>query len=256
MIKFTTLLISCVVFVSSTLCADSVSRAEAALQYYREGEVATNLDQRENAFNEALAIYGELAEEFPSGRVNFNLGNCYFQLGEYGWASLYYHRALKSLPRDEKVKQNLALAQGKLGLEGSSISSAFESILFFHYRLSSEERWGWFSLFAVMASLGFALFVWSKRRLYYLSATGFSLAAFAMLASLAASQFFGSIYGIMVHPAPLYRDAGTRYALVRQLPLPTGVRVKVLDVTQEGTWLQVTGDGVVGFVEADHVRLI
>lgn len=256
MIGISRLFIVMLTLTSTFLQADPVDRAETALKQYRAGEAATDLDQRERAFNEALVIYGELAEEYPSSRVYYNLGNCYFQLGEYAWATLYYHRALKGLPNDDRIRQNLAVAQEKLDIQDSMAPSPFETIFYFHYRLSFAQRWAWFSIYATAATLLFAGFVWQKRRFWKIGGIWCSLAAMMFLSSIGASYFFGSVYGVVVRSAPLYRDAGARYALVRQAPLPAGVRVEVVDVVEEGAWLRVTGDKTMGFVEADHVRMI
>lgn len=49
--------------------------------------------------------------------VFYNLGNCNFELQQYGWAVLYYKRALESAPAESlqrKIKENLALSHGVL----------------------------------------------------------------------------------------------------------------------------------------------
>ena len=46
-----------------------------------------------------------------NGPVAFNLGNCYYKLGQMGPAVLFYERAVRLMPSDENVQANLLLAR-------------------------------------------------------------------------------------------------------------------------------------------------
>lgn len=60
----------------------------------------------------ALDLYGEIAE---SGRVSFelyyNMGNCYYKLGQIGAAIQCWEKAKRINPRDSQVNHNLSLAR-------------------------------------------------------------------------------------------------------------------------------------------------
>ena len=47
---------------------------------------------------------------YDNGVLNYNIGNCYYELENIGKSILHYERALKSMPQDENLKANLALA--------------------------------------------------------------------------------------------------------------------------------------------------
>lgn len=54
-------------------------------------------------------VYYEVGIEagFQSAELYFNLGNSYFELGDYGQALLYYRRAGQFSPRDETIQANI-----------------------------------------------------------------------------------------------------------------------------------------------------
>ncbi|MCD6233492.1 MAG: tetratricopeptide repeat protein [Candidatus Marinimicrobia bacterium] len=60
----------------------------------------------------ALDLYEEIAE---TGRISFelyyNMGNCYYRLGQTGQAIRYWEKAKRIRPRDTQVNHNLALAR-------------------------------------------------------------------------------------------------------------------------------------------------
>ena len=65
----------------------------------------------EGAFDRALSGYREiLSQGYESGPLYFNVGNCYYKLGQIGKAVLFYERARRLIPGDEDLQANLALA--------------------------------------------------------------------------------------------------------------------------------------------------
>jgi tetratricopeptide (TPR) repeat protein len=60
----------------------------------------------------ALAQYQALLQDFPSqGDLLYNIGNCYFKLEQYGYAIVYYRKALKWSSFDSDSRYNLNLAR-------------------------------------------------------------------------------------------------------------------------------------------------
>jgi len=86
------------------------------------------------SYDLALADYEQLVSDgFASAELNYNIGNCYFKLGELGYAILYYMRAERLSPNDGDIQANLLFAQQFLPtrLEGTKInplSTFFDSI--------------------------------------------------------------------------------------------------------------------------------
>ena len=87
-----------------SLCAlaaiDPQSEKQAE-EFYREGK-----------YNEAAEIYRKLrAGGMESAILYYNLGNCYYKLGENTQAILNYERALLLDPSDASARYNLKMAQ-------------------------------------------------------------------------------------------------------------------------------------------------
>jgi hypothetical protein len=66
----------------------------------------------EKDYEEARDSYLSLtSRDHPVGVVEYNLGNCYFRLGDLGRAVLHYERATRLRPRDADLLHNLRLAR-------------------------------------------------------------------------------------------------------------------------------------------------
>lgn len=62
-------------------------------------------------FPEAISRYeGIIQKGWTNGEIYYNLGNCYYKLGEYGKAILNYERAKLYLGNDADLETNLTLA--------------------------------------------------------------------------------------------------------------------------------------------------
>jgi len=63
-------------------------------------------------FSQALESYLKIEESgFVSGALYYNIGNCYFQESELGYAILYYLRAQRLEPTDDDIAGNLEFAR-------------------------------------------------------------------------------------------------------------------------------------------------
>lgn len=87
-----------------------IPRVELGNEKYLAGERATSPEERQQLFNEALAIYLASAENHPSGMLLNNIGSIYFYLGDFGTAIGYYRRAAVLMPREALIQKNLRVA--------------------------------------------------------------------------------------------------------------------------------------------------
>lgn len=70
---------------------------------------------RQERWDEAAEAYRAILEyRINDPRVEYNLGNAEFKLGERGRAILHYQRALRLDPTNEDIRNNLALAQSTI----------------------------------------------------------------------------------------------------------------------------------------------
>lgn len=73
---------------------------EQGTQLYQSGQ-----------YTEALSAFQRILDSgMEAGPLYYNLGNCYYKLGDIGRAILNYERAARLMPGDEDVRFNLGLA--------------------------------------------------------------------------------------------------------------------------------------------------
>lgn len=104
-----------VALASGLLLGSVLGADKAPTGSYREQFAEANRLYAAQDYEKAAALYGSLAEQGISREVQFNLGNCYFRLGQTGRASLAYRRALLADPGMIEASQNLRFLQSKLG---------------------------------------------------------------------------------------------------------------------------------------------
>lgn len=72
---------------------------------------AAEQDYRAGNFSQAAEGYQRIIRQgLASGELYYNLGNCYYKLGQYGRAILNYERARRFLGHDPDLEVNLKLA--------------------------------------------------------------------------------------------------------------------------------------------------
>ena len=89
------------------LCVTNWCFADEIQNLFKQGN---QYFQNQN-YSEAISSYQQIiGMKYESGSLYYNMGNCYYKSGQIGKAILYYERAKRFLPRDEDLKENLALA--------------------------------------------------------------------------------------------------------------------------------------------------
>lgn len=228
-----------------------------AYEFYARGERGKTVAERSAAFNEALALYAPLAERSQEPRLLFNVANCYFQLDEPAWAIVYYERARKEAPREDKIRRNLEQALARVGLAPEPGSQVLQDLLFFHTLLAEREKLTLFTLFFALSFGLFSLYIWwPKRPLFSLGRLVLAL-SLLFLGSVLYTQFLAPVEGILIRASALHRDAGDHYASVTPHPLAPGQKVEVKEVVGDGRWFQVeTQQGEKGYVSKEALRII
>jgi tetratricopeptide (TPR) repeat protein len=260
LLVFSVLTIGTFYFVLS-LTEPENSLVEEAYQAYKQGEKSNTVTKRVEFFNKALSLYSDLEEKFNtkqgSGKLYYNIGNSYFQLGQYPLAVLYYYRALALMPKNEKVQRNLEIALSKLNISSRPQNAVVYKIFFFHYGFSLPERLNFFFIFALLGMLIGSVYIWTEVRLLKKSAILLALIATVFLGSIAYTNYLSPLEGVIIKSTSLYRDAGRQYAKVLKEPIFSGTRVEILNVLQEGHWLKImTPEGFLGFVPQSSIKII
>lgn len=232
---------------------DSQERLDRAYQEYKRGEKATTLGERQEAFNRALALYSEIEEDSSAPDLLYNIGNSYFQLGRYTWAILYYSKTLSAMPSHSKAQQNLAVAKAKLGLSETEKNGVIPIQL----PVTHALLWQFLAATTFAATLFASLMVWSSglwlKRGLFLALSALCL----FLAIIGYRHYIAPVEGIVVESSVLYRDAGFQYAKVIEDPIPSGSKVEILELLDEGRWLKIyTEEGQLGYVPYQAIRKI
>lgn len=243
-------------FSNVSLSRNEPSDLKNANIYYLAGENAHTIAERKNAFNNALKLYVGLERMYePSlgnGRIYFAIGNTYFQLGKYPFAILYYYRALKLMPHNDSVKNNLDLALSKLKLQKEETARWYD-----YFNLSLPMRLilffisgvGFLSLISTYIWLGFS---WLKPAIYF-----FALVSVSFLGSALYTRFITPEQGVFIRASAFYRDASEQYAKISETPINPGTKVDILNQAEQGHWLKVRmTDGTPGYVPAKVIRII
>lgn len=228
---------------------------------YAAGESAETFGDREDAFNRSLTEYLDLEQSYHpiygNGKLYFNIANSYFQLGNFPFAALYYHKAKKLMPRNETVERNLLTTLGKMGLSDKNEETVFQKIFFFHFLTSVPERLQLIFLFTLAAFISFSIYIWSRREAFLKVGKLTVFVGIIILASYTSSHYLSPIEAIMVKSSDLYRDSGFQFAKVQEDPVLSGRKVEVLDVTEQGEWLKIRlPNGNLGYVPQEAIRII
>ena len=241
------------------LCASYTMRADLtdeAYTTYVEAEKADDNQTRKKLFNEALSSYLKLETDNASGPLLYAIANTYFQLGEYGYAVLYYTKAQKLLPRDTKIQHNVAIARQKAGLAPQN--SLATTIFFFHYDFSYNEKLiACLTLLLVSFAL-LSLYIWFRNIVWFKKGAFCILfISFVIFLSLSWQMYLAPLDAVIVRPTALRVDAGMQYAPLGDTPILPGMEVEVMAIERDGDWLQVRlKSGQKGYIAKEYVRIV
>ena len=214
-------------------------------------------------YEDAAKIYHDLlSEKLESANLYYNLGNCYYKLGENTKAILNYERALLLNPGDEMTRYNLKMAQQAIV---DKIEILPELFLVRWYRAVqtylSADQWGYvsvvlFVLFLLMA----AIFFYSRSGT--LKKIGFIVGIFVffltcgaiLLASQQDKRLTQKEYAIITTPSVTVKGApdasGTSLFLIHE-----GLKVQIVE--ELGNWYNIRlADGNEGWVAQSDLEKI
>lgn len=225
---------------------------QQAEQLYAEGKYA-----------DAVDIYNKIiADGLESPELYYNLGNCYYKLGENTKAILNYERALLLNPGDEMIRYNLKMAQqaivDKIEVLPELFLVRWYKALETHF---SADQWGYISialfiLFLVMAALFFYSRSISLKKIGFI--VGIILFVFTLGSIYFAMRQSNRIsergYAIVTTPSVTVKGApdtsGTSLFLIHE-----GLKVQV--VGELGDWYNIRlADGNEGWIVKSDLEKI
>ncbi len=129
-------LLACIAapFASATMPDEQFAEANAQ---YEAGE-----------YEQAAESYLKLLPAHQSANLHYNLGNAYYQLGDYGPAILHYEKALALDPRNPDVRANLELTQ-----EAAELTPPAPSWAMIVADRASANVWAWLAAISFWLTL-------------------------------------------------------------------------------------------------------
>lgn len=246
--------------------------------------IASEADSAYNAkdYVKAVTLYTTILEsEGSSAALLFNLGNAYFQEGDFGNAMLCWQRARRLNPGDSEINTNIRYLQSrvedanKAEQKGKRLKTTPDEPSFFQNVYSSiaentsSNTWGvtaavLFVLFVAMA----ALYIFSRDVIYRKIGffAGFILIAFSIMfvifSFMAASAADSHDKGVLTaFKTTLLTEPGKTQDANKSGILTKGTCVQILseEVDAEGkvTWYKVRlNSDYIGWVSASDMEVI
>ncbi len=249
-----------IVFFSALILA--ASAIGQSLDYARDQFTLGSEAYMKGDYETALNHFLEAEPTTEGLAINYNLGNCYFKLGEMPESILHYERALRFDPSNEDVQYNLSIANDMIADKIEVLPKSKLHIWWktFRYSLGPD---GWAEICIALAFASVLLFL-----LYYFSHST-NLRRFGFFGGFLTFIFLVLTYTLAVS-AENYRYAEKsaiiftdkvdvksepRGGSVNVFVLHSGTKVEIL--SQEGEWYEVEiGSGAQGWIYQDELRLI
>ncbi len=239
------------------LCSLTVFASSTGEQLAR-ADVLYNTSQ----YDSAAAIYHKVLEpDNVSPTVFYNLGNCYYKLGDYPRAALYYEKALKYAPGDEDARANLKLVRSyfkdKVNTDRTGLSGWFYETV----QTKVPGYWAWGSVLLVnFAFISFILIQLgvapSLRRMMLVSGLGALLlgAGSFMLAAYRKNAVSQATQAIVFEPSVDIKSAPSDNSQT-VFVLHEGTKVNLRGENEE--WYEIAIDAAnVGWVKKEYLGLI
>mgnify|MGYP002783592884 FL=1 len=238
-----------------TIQPQSVLAQTSERTFARANETYKNAD-----YKRAAQMYEELVKEgIEAEEVYFNLGNCYYKLGNMAAAILNYERAQRLDPTDEDIDFNLELAKSRIT---DKIDPAPQFFVIKWWRmfvaLATPSTWSivgvmfvWF--FCIAAALFFVIpLPGVKKALFALGIV--TLVCAALMFTFAFQQQHKAVSAIVFASSVVIKSE-PQEASKDLFVLHEGTKVDVLGM--DGEWCKVRiADGSVGWMRMNTIRVI
>jgi len=236
---------------------------DEAEQAFQAAVNARNDWEAEANFRKAANAYQQLVDDgVRNGRLYYNLGNTYFRLGEPARAILNYRRALRLMPGNGRILNNLRFARTQVQdkIEMSGKRALARSLFFWHYETSLKAR--------SMAALFFYVLVWGlalaaillRRRSVRRMLVGAVAVTIALGVSCLVSSLYHDTEGVITaEKVVLRKGSGLSYKEKYEAALHAGAEFSVIEErgTGRNRWFHIKlADGKTGWIPASACELI
>ncbi len=198
---------------------------------------------QKEAYAKAAALYTQIIDNgVNNNKIYYNLGNCYFQMGEYPKAILNYRRALIYMPADKECESNIAKAKRILrDEEPEKPNSGFiDKIVSFNTKIPLYAKEYFADISWVLFWGGLVGFFYlrkkaSKKNFILIAVVWWlCLVSVSLLSYLASSNSDGII---LTNEAIARKGDGESYEKAFLKPLKAGTEFTLLE--ERGDWVKV-----------------
>lgn len=211
----------------------------------------TNSEEAEFFYKDSLLRFLQISKSVQNGKLLYNIGNIYFQLGDIGRAILSYRKAELLIPGDRNLKENLAVARAQRvdTLNEKESVRILETIFFIHYNLSASIKtviFGitlaivWISASLILLKMEFSI---SLSRIFFTSTIIFSALAFIFLGSVLLDTYKlkNNPGGVITADAIIARRGdGLSYSPSFQDPLHSGLEFTLVNKRQGWYFIELS----------------
>jgi len=231
---------------------------EEASRFFQQASQLEDEAQSADLYRKAQIRFEKLvADGVVNGKLYYNLGNTYFRLHDLGRAVLNYRRALRYLPEDDNLRQNLQAARNQQQdrIEPKQEAMIIKTLLFWHYDLSPRAR----LILLVMVNLGLwgglGLRVYRQQGQWWPLAVALLL-TMMMTGSLLYDHFGRHANGVLVAAETMARKGdGLAYGPSFSAPLHAGLEFSLVE--KRGEWLYIElADGRRCWVQVEDAEII
>ena len=246
-----TAIVTAGVFLHTADC-EPLSTAETTLF------IEANRAYEKHAFATAAQKYEQIvAAGLEPGEILYNLGNCYFRMGELGMSIVYYERARTVMPRDQNLLTNILLADSRAldKITPPKVWAVARKLFVWCRMLTARE----ISLIFIAANAAFwaslAAFAIAKNRFVKIAVVlaGIILILSGTSYALGWTERRGLGTAVVVADEAEVRTGPGNYAVT--FKLHDGTRLKLVDSREE--WYQIRlADGKRGWIQTGEVERI
>ena len=250
------LLLSTIIFAWAFAFGRSVPAAPEALIQ------KANALYAKKQYDSALVLYQNVLEQgWEAPELYYNIGNVYFRKGNLAKAILFYERAHRLDPTNDKIAYNLKFAN-------QFVQDKFDVVPEFFFRRwwhaivrsLDSNTWAWISILSfVLTLICFYIFLFSRklslRKLgFYLGLVLFFVSIFSFFSGLSSRRYFTHSTEAIIMSTSSVRSSpsmdGTELYILHD-----GVKVRIL--SQSDGWYEVRlPNGSIGWIKKTDLEKI
>jgi tetratricopeptide (TPR) repeat protein len=190
--------------------------------------------------------------------IEYNLGNAYVNLGQYGKAIVSYRRALLLSPREQDIWANLRLVRNLVRdkLDSPKSTDMLHEVFFFHYGLNKAEAEIIFlSAYCAAALFGAISLFWKAKSIRWASITALAAALVFGMSLLAYAYRQAYLTTGVITAAEATIHTGPDESYLAAFSLHDGAELEIHKKTDQWYQIELT-DGRRGWIEASLIEII